>query len=120
LATQKNQAKKIEETEKLIEKFRAKASKASMAQSMIKKLDKIDRIEVDEDDNSVMNISPLSKVPGKVVIEADHVTKRYGDKTILKDISLLVERSKIAFVGQNGQGKSTLRLLSMNLNMKEI
>jgi ATPase subunit of ABC transporter with duplicated ATPase domains len=73
--------KKIEETEKLIEKFRAKASKASMAQSMIKKLDKIDRIEVDEDDNSVMNISfPLSKVPGKVVIEADHVTKRYGDK----------------------------------------
>jgi ATP-binding cassette subfamily F protein 3 len=119
LATQKNQAKKIEETEKLIEKFRAKASKASMAQSMIKKLDKIDRIEVDEDDNSVMNISTF-KSSGKVVIEADHVTKRYGDKTILKDISLLVERSKIAFVGQNGQGKSTLRLLSMNLNMKEI
>jgi ATP-binding cassette subfamily F protein 3 len=76
---------------------------------LIKKLDKVERIEVDEDDNSVMNISfPLSKVPGKVVIEADHVTKSYGDKTILKDISLLVERgSKIAFVGQNGQGKST-------------
>jgi ATP-binding cassette subfamily F protein 3 len=109
LATQKNQAKKIEETEKLIEKFRAKASKASMAQSLIKKLDKVERIEVDEDDNSVMNISfPVSKVPGRVVIEAEHVTKAYGDKTILKDISLLVERgSKIAFVGQNGQGKST-------------
>ena len=109
LATQKNQAKKIEETEKLIEKFRAKASKASMAQSLIKKLDKVERIEVDEDDNSVMNISfPVSKVPGKVVIEADEVTKSYGSKTILKDISLLVERgSKIAFVGQNGQGKST-------------
>jgi ATP-binding cassette subfamily F protein 3 len=109
LATQKNQAKKIEETEKLIEKFRAKASKASMAQSLIKKLDKVERIEVDEDDNSVMNISfPLSKEPGKVVIEAEDVTKKYGDKTILKDISLLVERgSKIAFVGQNGQGKST-------------
>jgi ATP-binding cassette subfamily F protein 3 len=109
LATQKNQAKKIEETEKLIEKFRAKASKASMAQSLIKKLDKVERIEVDEDDNSVMNISfPVSKVPGKVVIEAEHVTKKYGDKTILKDIELLVERgSKIAFVGQNGQGKST-------------
>ena len=109
LATQKNQAKKIEETEKLIEKFRAKASKASMAQSLIKKLDKVERIEVDEDDNSVMNISfPLSKVPGKVVIEAEKVTKSYGAKTILKDISLLVERgSKIAFVGQNGQGKST-------------
>ncbi len=109
LATQKNQQKKIEETEKLIEKFRAKASKASMAQSLIKKLDKVERIEVDEDDNSVMNISfPVSKVPGKVVVEADHVTKSYGEKTILKDISLLVERgSKIAFVGQNGQGKST-------------
>lgn len=109
LATQKNQAKKIEETEKLIEKFRAKASKASMAQSLIKKLDKVERIEVDEDDNSVMNISfPVSITPGKVVIEADDVTKKYGEKTILKDISLLVERgSKIAFVGQNGQGKST-------------
>ncbi|AWA28800.1 glycosyl transferase family 2 [Flavobacterium magnum] len=109
LATQKNQQKKIEETQKLIERFRYSATKSSMAQSLIKKLDKVERIEVDEDDNSVMNISfPLSKVPGKVVVEAEHVTKSYGDKTILKDISLLVERgSKIAFVGQNGQGKST-------------
>lgn len=109
LATQKNQQKKIEETEKLIEKFRAKASKASMAQSLIKKLDKVERIEVDEDDNSVMNISfPVSVTPGRVVVEAEKVTKAYGDKIILKDISLLVERgSKIAFVGQNGQGKST-------------
>lgn len=56
-----------------------------------------------------MNISfPVSVTPGKVVVEAENVTKKYGDKTILKDISLLVERgSKIAFVGQNGQGKST-------------
>jgi ATP-binding cassette, subfamily F, member 3 len=109
LATQKNQQKKIEETEKLIEKFRAKASKASMAQSLIKKLDKVERIEVDEDDNSVMSISfPVSVTPGRVVVEAEHVTKAYGEKVILKDISLLVERgSKIAFVGQNGQGKST-------------
>ncbi|MFA7445453.1 MAG: ATP-binding cassette domain-containing protein [Flavobacteriaceae bacterium] len=109
LATQKNQEKKIEQTEKLIEKFRAKASKASMAQSLIKKLDKIERIEVDEDDNSVMAVSfPVSITPGRVVVEAENVTKKYGDKTILKDISLLVERgSKIAFVGQNGQGKST-------------
>ncbi len=109
LATQKNQQKKIEETEKLIEKFRAKASKASMAQSLIKKLDRVERIEVDEDDNSVMSISfPVSKVPGRVVVEAEHVTKRFGSKTVLKDISLMVERgSKIAFVGQNGQGKST-------------
>ncbi|WP_062054367.1 ABC-F family ATP-binding cassette domain-containing protein [Aquimarina longa] len=109
LATQKNQSKQIEQTEKLIEKFRAKASKASMAQSLIKKLDKIERIEVDEDDNAVMNVSfPISKQPGKVVIEADSIGKTYGEKQILKDIDLLVERgAKIAFVGQNGQGKST-------------
>lgn len=110
LATQKNQEKKIEHTEKLIEKFRAKASKASMAQSLIKKLDKTVRIEVDEDDNSVMSVSfPTSITPGKVVIEAENVSKSYGSKQVLKDISLLIERgSKIAFVGQNGQGKSTL------------
>ncbi len=110
LAAQKNQSKQIEQTEKLIEKFRAKASKASMAQSLIKKLDKIDRIEVDEDDNAVMNVSfPVSIQPGKVVIEADGVGKSYGEKEILRDIDLLVERgSKIAFVGQNGQGKTTL------------
>lgn len=116
LATQKNQAKKIEETEKLIEKFRAKASKASMAQSLIKKLDKVERIEVDEDDNSVMNISfPVSVTPGRVVVEAEHVTKAYGDKVILNDINLLVERgSKIAFVGQNGQGKSTFMKAIVN------
>lgn len=109
LATQKNQAKKIEETQKLIDRFRYSATKSSMAQSLIKKLDKVERIEVDEDDNSVMNISfPVSITPGRVVVEAEHVTKAYGDKVILKDISLLVERgSKIAFVGQNGQGKST-------------
>jgi ATP-binding cassette subfamily F protein 3 len=80
----KKSSQKNRETEKLIEKFRAKASKASMAQSMIKKLDKIDRIEVDEDDNSVMNISfPLSKFR-KSSYRRSHVTKRYGDKTILK------------------------------------
>lgn len=109
LATQKNQAKKIEETQKLIDRFRYSATKSSMAQSLIKKLDKVERIEVDEDDNSVMNISfPVSITPGRVVVEAEHVTKAYGDKVILKDISLMVERgSKIAFVGQNGQGKST-------------
>jgi len=110
LASQKNQQKQIETTEKLIEKFRAKASKATMAQSLIKKLDRMDRIEVDEDDNAVMSVSfPVSVVPGKVVLEAEQVSKSYGDNTVLQGVNLLVERgSKIAFVGQNGQGKSTL------------
>jgi ATP-binding cassette subfamily F protein 3 len=110
LASQKNQQKQIEQTEKLIDKFRAKASKATMAQSLIKKLDKIDRIEVDEDDNSVMTLRfPVSITPGKVVIEAENISKSYGDKNVLNGVDLLVEReSKIAFVGQNGQGKSTL------------
>ncbi|MEZ4795672.1 MAG: ABC-F family ATP-binding cassette domain-containing protein [Flavobacteriaceae bacterium] len=110
LASQKNQQKQIEQTEKLIEKFRAKASKASMAQSLIKKLDKIDRIEVDEDDNSVMSVNfPVSVVPGKVVVETHKVSKNYEKLQVLENVNLQVERdSKIAFVGQNGQGKSTL------------
>ncbi|MFY7758966.1 MAG: ABC-F family ATP-binding cassette domain-containing protein, partial [Flavobacterium stagni] len=109
LASQRNQQKKIEETEKLIERFRYKATKAAMAQSLIKKLDKVERIEVDEDDNAVMAISfPVSKTPGRVVVEAVNVSKAFGEKKVLNGISLLVERgSKIAFVGQNGQGKST-------------
>ncbi|SRX53913.1 ABC-F family ATP-binding cassette domain-containing protein [Aequorivita sp. CIP111184] len=116
LASQKNQQKQIEQTEKLIDKFRAKASKATMAQSLIKKLDKIDRIEVDEDDNSVMTLRfPISISPGKVVIEAQKISKSYGDKNVLNGVDLLVEReSKIAFVGQNGQGKSTLAKIIVN------
>lgn len=110
LASQKNQQKQIEQTEKLIEKFRAKASKATMAQSLIKKLDRMDRIEVDEDDNSVMALNfPVSVTPGKVVIEAEEIAKNYGNKKVLTGVDLLVEReTKTAFVGQNGQGKSTL------------
>ncbi len=110
LASQKNQQKQIEQTEKLIEKFRAKASKATMAQSLMKKLDKIDRIEVDEDDNSVMTLNfPVSITPGKIVVEAKDVSKNYGENQVLSGVDLLIERDvKTAFVGQNGQGKSTL------------
>ncbi|ATA68617.1 glycosyl transferase family 2 [Capnocytophaga cynodegmi] len=110
LASQKNQEKKIQQTEKLIEKFRAKATKASMAQSLMKKLDKIERIEVDEEDNAVMNVRfPVSITPGKVVLEIQNASKNYGEKEVLQNIDLLIERgSKIAFVGQNGQGKTTL------------
>lgn len=110
LASQKNQEKQIQQTERLIEKFRAKASKASMAQSLIKKLDKVDRIEVDEDDNAVMNVRfPISVQPGKVVIEVENVSKSYGQNHVLDNVNMMIERGiKTAFVGQNGQGKSTL------------
>ena len=110
ISAQKNQEKQIQQTERLIEKFRAKASKASMAQSLIKKIDKIERIQVDKDDNSVMKLRfPVSVRPGKVVTEIESLSKSYGSNHVLSNINLLIEReSKIAFVGQNGQGKSTL------------
>ena len=110
LQTQKNQQKEIEHTEKLIEKFRAKASKAAMAQSLIKKLEKVERIEVDQDDNAVMNVRfQVSKEPGKIVVEAEKACKSYGDKHVLENVDMMIERNaKVAFVGQNGQGKSTL------------
>ncbi len=110
LQSQKNQEKEIKQTEQLIEKFRYKASKAAFAQSLIKKLEKVDRIEVDADDNSVLNVRfPLSVQPGKIIVEANNLAKNYGNNQVLEHINLLIERSsKIAFVGQNGQGKSTL------------
>ncbi len=116
LQSQKNQEKEIKHTEQLIEKFRAKANKASMAQSLIKKLNKVERIEVDMDDNSVMKVRfPLSVQPGKVVVEAENVAKNYGDNHVLSNVNLLIERSsKIAFVGQNGQGKTTLAKIIVN------
>ena len=110
ISAQKNQEKHIQHTEKLIQKFKAKASKASMAQSLMKKIEKIDRIEVDQDDNSVMKLNfNISINPGKVVAEIENLSKSYDDNNVLSDVNLLIERkSKIAFVGQNGQGKSTL------------
>ena len=110
LAAQKNQEKQIQHTERLIEKFRAKASKAAMAQSLIKKLDRMERVEVDDEDSSVMNLRfPISVVPGKVVVKLENISKHYGNLQVLSDIDLTISRdSKTAFVGQNGQGKSTL------------
>ncbi len=110
LQSQKNQEREIRHTEQLIEKFRAKANKASMAQSLIKKLNKVQRIEVDTEDHSSINIRfDVSVVPGKIVIEAENVGKSYGDHVVLENVNLLIERgAKIAFVGQNGQGKTTL------------
>ncbi len=110
LAAQKNQEKEIQQTEKLIERFRAKASKASMAQSLIKKLDKIDRIKIDPEENKKIKFEfGISHEPGKIILEIQRVAKTYGDKKVLNNVNLEIERGeKIAFVGQNGQGKSTL------------
>lgn len=110
LATAKNQEREIKQTEELIERFRAKASKASFAQSLIKKLDRMERIEVDDMDTSAMHFkfqpAPRS---GKVVVKAEGVKKSYGDLQVLRGVDLEVERGdRVAFVGQNGQGKSTL------------
>jgi ATP-binding cassette subfamily F protein 3 len=109
-ATQKNQAKEIARTEQLIDRFRAKASKASMAQSLVKRLDKIERIEVDAQETQTMKVRfPTTIRPGKVVINVADFSKSYGSKEVLKDVNMNIERGdKIAFIGQNGQGKSTL------------
>jgi ATP-binding cassette subfamily F protein 3 len=110
LQAQKNQDKKIKQTEQLIEKFRYKASKAAFAQSLIKKLGKVERIEVDTNENSVMNVRfPVADQPGKVIFTLEKVAKYYGDKKVIENIDLLLERGcKTAFVGQNGMGKTTL------------
>ena len=109
-AAQKNQEKQIQQTEKLIERFRAKASKASMAQSLIKKLDKIDRIEIDPEENRKIKFEfAISHQPGKIILETQNISKAYDDKQVLNGVNMEVVRGeKIAFVGQNGQGKSTL------------
>ena len=109
-ATQINQAKEIARTEQLIDRFRAKASKASMAQSLVKRLAKIDRIEIDAEETQTMKVRfPTAIRPGKVVINVEDLSKSYGPKEVLKHVNMKVERgNKIAFVGQNGQGKSTL------------
>jgi ATP-binding cassette subfamily F protein 3 len=116
-AAQKNQEKQIQQTEKLIERFRAKASKASMAQSLIKKLDKVERIEIDAEETEAMKLKfPVAVQPGKMIFETKGLAKSYGDKKVLNHVDLFIERgTKLAFVGQNGQGKSTLAKLLVSV-----
>ncbi len=106
----KQQDKDIKHTKELIDKFRAKKNKAAFAQSLIKKLEKTERIEVDNDKVSRMKISfPLSVQPGKWVLEMHDMGKTYGDRTLFKDVNITVGRGeKIALLGANGVGKSTL------------
>lgn len=106
----KNQDVEIKQMEDNINRFRASATKASFAQSLIKKLEKIERIEIDNEDVSKFNIRFVqSVVPGKVIFEAENLGKAYGDKQVFDHVDFFVERGdRIALLGQNGQGKTTL------------
>ena len=106
----KNQQKIIDQTEALIDKYRAKASKAAFAQSLIKKLDRMELVEVDESDNATMFFKfPPPAHSGKIVLTVEHAGKKYGEKQIFKDANfILTKGEKIALVGRNGEGKSTM------------
>ncbi len=110
LAAFQNQQKKIRDTEEFIERFRYKATKAVQVQSRIKQLGKLDRIEMEEEENMAMNLKfPPAPRSGKVVVETRALGKKYGNKIVLDKIDLVIERGeKIAFVGKNGEGKTTL------------
>jgi len=110
IASFRNQQKMIEGTEKFIERFRYKATKAVQVQSKIKQLDKIERLEVDEEDNSSINLRfPPAPRSGTLVIEADDLSKSYDSLNVLNKIAITVTRGeKVAFVGRNGEGKTTL------------
>ena len=105
-----NQQKQIAQTEKFIERFRYKATKSKQVQSRIKLLEKMDKIEIDDIDTSSIHFRfPPAPHSGKVVLETELLNKNYGEKTVLKEVDILIEKGeKVAFVGKNGEGKSTL------------
>ena len=105
-----NQKKQIEKTEEFINRFRYQATKAVQVQSKIKQLAKIDRIEIDDEDKASIHFRfPPAPRSGTIVVEAKDLGKSYGEKQVLKDVNLIIERGeKVAFVGKNGEGKSTL------------
>jgi len=110
LAAYKNQQRQIADVERFIERFRYKNTKAIQVQSRIKYLEKLDRIEVDEVDNAAIRIRfPAAPRSGNIVIEANHITKSFGEKNVLENVSFAVRRGeRLAFVGKNGEGKTTL------------
>jgi len=110
IAAYRNQQKMINDTEKFIERFRYKPTKSIQVQSKIKMLNKIEKIEIDEEDISAMNLRfPPSPRSGTVVIETENLSKSYGNKNVLNSIDFKLHRGeKVAFVGRNGEGKTTL------------
>ena len=110
LRAYENQQKQIQDTEDFIERFRYKATKAVQVQSRIKQLEKIDRIEVDEEDNSALRLKfPPASRSGNYPVICEDVRKAYGDHVVFHDVNLTINRGeKVAFVGKNGEGKSTL------------
>lgn len=106
----KNQQKIIDQTEVLIDKYRAKASKAAFAQSLIKKLDRMERVEVDDDDTMSMNFRfPAPAHSGKIVLTVENASKNYGPKHIFSGAEFIITKGeKIGLVGRNGEGKSTM------------
>ncbi len=110
LRAYENQQKQIQDTEDFIERFRYKATKSNQVQSRIKQLEKLDIIEVDEEDNSSLHLKfPPAPHSGTISLDVQHLTKKYDEKVILNDIDLCIKRGeKVAFVGKNGEGKSTL------------
>ncbi len=105
-----NQQKMIQDTEQFINRFRYKATKAVQVQSRIKQLEKLDRIEVEQEDDQVMNLKfPPAVRSGTIVVEAEDLEKSFGEHRVLDRVDLLIERGeKVAFVGRNGEGKTTL------------
>lgn len=105
-----NQQAQIEQIEKFVEKFRYKSTKARQVQSRIKMLDKMERVEVDESDASAIHfLFPPAPSSGRVVVECKDLTKRYGEKLVLNKLDLAIEKGDfVAFVGRNGEGKTTL------------
>lgn len=109
-AAYENQQRVIAQKERTIKRFMAKATKTSMAQSMQKQLDKMERIEIEQENNQTMRLRfPSAARSGEVVVEGKKVVKKYGEKVVLDGVDLKVLRGdRVAFVGQNGQGKTTL------------
>ncbi len=110
LAAYENQQRMIEKTEEFIEKFRYKPTKSNQVQSRIKQLERIERIEVEDEDNAALNIKfPPAPRSGQIVVEVKDAGKAFGEKRIFSGATFTIERGqKVAFVGRNGEGKTTM------------